>query len=370
MASSSSTLPHSQGKKRKLADDGAGPAPGAHPDLIRDERVWFADGNIIVRAGPGCTGDGLVYGFRCHSSVLAARSPVFADMFQLPNTAGEKFEGAECVDLPDAWEDVRGLLRYLYGSIDIQALVAPRHADTLKVIGGPLRLAAKYDMESVTRELVPVLERHWPSTYAGWVHAEKGFRLSHPGVVQITRERYQDPAAAVRLAMDLCLRSVLPAAFYDLSRISIRKPLRAVPHDRWADAALLSWEDMERLTIARERLARYLEEDLFRTIERSITDLMGHIGDVYGIRKHSCEGNLEKWWVRAHPVPGRAYSDGPLASLQGLAEALENEDSDDEYLTNVCRGCRRELAGELRLEAPDLWNKLPELFDLASLSFD
>ena len=40
----------------------------------------------------------------------------------------------------------------------MEPLVVPRHADTLSAIGGPLRLAAKYDMAGVTRALVPVLD--------------------------------------------------------------------------------------------------------------------------------------------------------------------------------------------------------------------
>ena len=108
-------------KKRKLgsADGSVDGVRSGHAALVRDEHVWFEDGTIIVRAGPGCTGEGLVYGFRCHGSVLAARSPVFKTMLKLPSSAHERLEGASCVDLPDSWEDVRDLLRLLYDFVDL-----------------------------------------------------------------------------------------------------------------------------------------------------------------------------------------------------------------------------------------------------------
>lgn len=112
---------HSQGKKRRLSDSVSEDVSttetrsSSRAELIRDEHVWFEDGNIIIRAGHGYMGDGSVYGFRCHASVLASRSPVFKTMLELPNASGEKLDGAFCVDFPDQWEDVKGLLRFLYG---------------------------------------------------------------------------------------------------------------------------------------------------------------------------------------------------------------------------------------------------------------
>ena len=60
--------------------------------------------------------------------------------------------------------------------------------------------------------------------------------------------------------MDLRLGAVLPAAFYALSGMPIRKPLRAHALDRWADGTLLTAEDVLRLTVGRERIARYLKD--------------------------------------------------------------------------------------------------------------
>ena len=99
--------------KRRRTDD----SDTAEADVIQDEVVWFEDGNIIVRAGPGCTGLGSVYTFKCHKSVLANRSTFFETLFQLPNGGGTIIDGVQTVNFPDEWEDVRDFLRLLYGAL-------------------------------------------------------------------------------------------------------------------------------------------------------------------------------------------------------------------------------------------------------------
>ena len=74
----------------------------------------------------------------------------------------------------------------------MRPLVIPRHGDMLAAIGGPLRLAAKYKIASVTRDLVPVLRRDWPRRYDAWVHAEKGAGLPNASI-NPSQRREQDP---------------------------------------------------------------------------------------------------------------------------------------------------------------------------------
>lgn len=92
--------------------------------FYEDSHVWFSDGNIIIFAGPGALVPGRehvvhgdVYGFRCHKSVLANCSPVFEQMFEIPvNDQNNQFcDGVPVASISDDWEDVRDLLRILYG---------------------------------------------------------------------------------------------------------------------------------------------------------------------------------------------------------------------------------------------------------------
>ena len=119
--SADDSSPGTLGKRRRVdTEESDAPAEAyTSESLVKDERVWFDDGNIVVRAGPGIAGsDGLVYGFKCHRSVLADSSEVFKDMFRMPNPANVgTVDSVPFVDLHDKWEDVRDALRMLYGSV-------------------------------------------------------------------------------------------------------------------------------------------------------------------------------------------------------------------------------------------------------------
>ena len=106
--------------KRRRADTEKSDAPAearTSEDLVKDERIWFEDGNIVIRVGPGITEkSGPIYGFKCHRSVLSDNSEVFKDMFHLPNpTNMDTVDGVPFVDLTDEQGGVRDVLRTIYG---------------------------------------------------------------------------------------------------------------------------------------------------------------------------------------------------------------------------------------------------------------
>lgn len=76
--------------------------------LDRCEEVWYPDGTIVLRAQD-------IY-FRFYKGILAARSPIFADMFAIPQPADddEQIEGCPIVLLHDTAEDVKSFLRVLH----------------------------------------------------------------------------------------------------------------------------------------------------------------------------------------------------------------------------------------------------------------
>lgn len=118
---STKQLKSSLGKRRRVdADDCVSDSASTSsqgPEFVRNTDVWFDDGNIIVRAGPGLTGDGLIWGFKCHKSVLASRSPFFETLLSLPQATEHHIDGVPYVDFTDDWKDVWSFLRTLYGSL-------------------------------------------------------------------------------------------------------------------------------------------------------------------------------------------------------------------------------------------------------------
>ena len=102
----------------ELEKQGVGNFPGSErgAQLIRDEFIWFEDGNIIVTAGPDS--EGSTYAFKCHKGTLAKKATIFEQAFRLPNQSGsETIDELPVVHLTDHWEDVRDFLRMMYGCL-------------------------------------------------------------------------------------------------------------------------------------------------------------------------------------------------------------------------------------------------------------
>ena len=98
--------------KRRRVDDGADASeqPDGVPvtPLKRSEEVWFDDGNVILQ-----TRD---MQFKVHRGVLAKHSPIFSDLFQIPQPPSEPtVDGCPVVELQDSPVDVKYVLKALYG---------------------------------------------------------------------------------------------------------------------------------------------------------------------------------------------------------------------------------------------------------------
>jgi BTB/POZ domain len=75
---------------------------------IQSEDFWFEDGDIVLSV----TEDDIKYHVRVHRAILTIASPVFRDMFSMP-------QSPECDSLPvslrdDSVDDLRALLGALY----------------------------------------------------------------------------------------------------------------------------------------------------------------------------------------------------------------------------------------------------------------
>lgn len=120
--SSSSVQDDRQAKRRRTAlnnDKDPETMSGATVQTSRSDKVWMADGNIILQSGDGTQ-------FRVHKSVLALNSSFFRDMFSVVDGpqadeggATEHVDGCAVIrmgkdDRKMEWEEV---LQLVYRSV-------------------------------------------------------------------------------------------------------------------------------------------------------------------------------------------------------------------------------------------------------------
>ena len=73
---------------------------------VRDEEFWFQDGNVVLVARN--------IEFRVYKGILANHSPVFKDMFSLPQPHDVSSAPTPVVDLADSPSALRHLLRFFF----------------------------------------------------------------------------------------------------------------------------------------------------------------------------------------------------------------------------------------------------------------
>ena len=76
--------------------------------MRKDEHFWFADGNVVLVLNQAVA-------FRAHASILAQRSQVFRDLFEVPQPTDQtKIDGCIVVHLSDDPVDMGVFLGFFY----------------------------------------------------------------------------------------------------------------------------------------------------------------------------------------------------------------------------------------------------------------
>lgn len=344
--------------------------PVKHVDL------WFSDGSVVLQAESTL--------FRVHKSQLARRSVVFSDMFTLPQPvvttshatfADESYEGCPVVRLHDSAEDVSNLLLALYDG----PTFGGNDPDDFAIVSGILRLSTKYAMDSLRSKAIAHLNIAWPTSLKGWdlredkVHAyDLTSPTEHTGL-------YPEPIDIINLARETNAPSLLPAAFYDMSRYTfsqIFEPIDDDPPSRFRGAAAggtLSSDDMRRLALGKEASAHAVS---------AVIHGMGR-----GPLLHSRKGTFS---LHPHPpahhavtvcsTPGacrREFAELVVLATQHYVCDRERGYADPLYVAeelgalksadvSECRACARSLEVWAAKERERMWKMLPLWFRLDS----
>ncbi|KAE9406244.1 hypothetical protein BT96DRAFT_1015017 [Gymnopus androsaceus JB14] len=202
--------------------------PDTGVELHRHSDLWFDDGSVVCRANTTL--------FRVHISQLSRHSLCFRDMFSIGNHAGSAlgssingsdFENCPLIELHDSAEDVGNLFAALYdgphfGNNDLE---------DFRVVSGILRLSTKYLIDSLRDKAMAHLSQAWPSTLKGWDAREDLARAYEMQTGTSGARLYPPPLAVINLAREVDAPTLLPSAFFDLSRYTFSQIYEISIHD-------------------------------------------------------------------------------------------------------------------------------------------
>ncbi|KAJ3500900.1 hypothetical protein NMY22_g19106 [Coprinellus aureogranulatus] len=148
---------HTMPKRRRIAtDDGDEEmqnAGNSNEVSVTRSDIWLDDGNIVIQAEETQ--------FKVHRGLLARVSPIFADVFSVPQPAHDdiKVEGCPLLHLQDSAQDITHLLSTLY---DLR--YHTKEPIPLEVAAALLRLGRKYEIKQLFQEIVGRLKTDLPTT--------------------------------------------------------------------------------------------------------------------------------------------------------------------------------------------------------------
>ncbi|CAL1705323.1 unnamed protein product [Somion occarium] len=172
--------------------------------FVRSNALWLEDGNFVILVQSTA--------FRFYGGLLSIHSPVFRDMFSLPQPRGvERFDGCPFIRLYDSAEDFSYFLQVLLGTIILDVETTPIHA-----IAAILRISTKYEASMIRQRCIKVLELTYPSTLAGWLQSPSSeaigsseeLHLRHFHIANLARET--NALNILPVALLMCCMGTLP----------------------------------------------------------------------------------------------------------------------------------------------------------------
>ncbi|PIL26297.1 hypothetical protein GSI_12053 [Ganoderma sinense ZZ0214-1] len=305
----------------------------------RDTEFWYDDSNVILVAGN--------VEFRVFKGILADHSPVFKDMFSLPqpDTGPSDSDACPVVLLTDSPSDLRHILRLCMPKPDTNPFNPTVKEPSFESISASIRLGHKYDMTELVAHAFGYLKHHFPTTYKA----------------QEQRSNYCPPAfspehaiAVVNLARAFNEPALLPCALLACTTLLEARTLIA---------------GFERMDGVWEKLS---EDDLVRCINARdallATSVAGAIR-VFKVRPSSgcarpmqCQAELQKM---VEGLDGVVKRFGDLRDpTQSRLKLYKNVGK------RVCVPCHDMLRERNVKEQRDAWVALPGLLDVEVEGWD
>ncbi|KAJ3547313.1 hypothetical protein NMY22_g1703 [Coprinellus aureogranulatus] len=296
----------------------------AQPQRCHD--LWLEDGNIILQAGNKQ--------FKVHRSILAKRSPIFADLFQVPHPDTEPtVEGCPVVEL------------YADSAKDVGEYTNVRRPMIFPAVAAMIRLGKKCDIPHLRNEGLTRLKLEYPMTLEEFDALDPD-DLTHIDQYSFVAkgEKFNTLLAMINLAHECKIRSILSCLYF-----------------QFACCLETSLENHDELPIPYVALQRCIRGKLHLLTWqfRSVYQWVLHIGSLSTcVKKGVC-------------------LDASRRLLNGFAMCFDSTDRvlrswDDFLLLNgggeivkdLCEPCRSYSKETHETERKALWDSLPSFFDL------
>lgn len=226
-------------------------------------------------------------------------------------------------------------------------------------------MANKYQITHIRDCIVERLESDWPQTIHAWDALEGEVERSkeHSNTLWYIDDRFPEPASAIRLARDYGIPSILPAAFYQLSRLKI-----ANDHARRRKEANTFYDyDYDERTARWDLLSG---EDLLCVMrgQEKLREVALHLP-----RRVMCP-NPD--WSKKCNVKAMIHQLNKEYGIDTTTDFLEHfrhfgvQYREDRYDSgrNICDPCDDTVESLLDDIREEIWMKLPEYFELGNAS--
>ncbi|RDX48991.1 hypothetical protein OH76DRAFT_1351600 [Lentinus brumalis] len=300
-------------------------------DRERDQELWYEDGNISLVAGNT--------EFRVFKGILADHSPVFKDMFSLPQppnpTPTQPSEACPVVYLTDYPEEVRHLLRVCIPKTGASRYVP--HDPTYDEIASLIRLGHKYQMPHLVDDSISYLKRYFTDDFDTYAKLDSlcppRFTTCHAvGVVNLAR-------------LTGCMQ-LLPSALLMCCLIG-DKVFKGAFRRRGEQREQLHPDDLKLCYVARTELAAAAVAMMLRIFRPQYADRCK--------QPPTCQSALINLVSQQHEHANQICTTNPFMPRLTLYEHLRGV---------LCRRCFAMLEERDTSERRTMWKKLPELLGI------
>ncbi|KAI0268311.1 hypothetical protein BC834DRAFT_923355 [Gloeopeniophorella convolvens] len=323
----------------------------SHPDFPYRicQEFWFSDGNVTLSAG--------AFAFKVHRGHLQRHADIFQTLLSIPQP--ERNDGI--ITMYDSPTDVFHLLRALYDGLYFRQ---PFVRD-FPFLASVLRLSCKYFICIPRRQCLERLQTYFPVTLAEWDRRER-MSVASDGHYD-PRHEIPCPIHVVNLARELNVGSILPAAFYDLSRYGTSKTASGTEPLAHLETApvMLSHDDLVVTFRGREALQRSVATFLNEHVKNRAPAAECVGGQACRDAFYFITLNT----LRAVGGIAAGRDGDPLFTLGQMIDMLHHTEwVDGQYLRGLplCGKCREDFIPVVHAGRQAIWDQIPEWFGLES----